>query len=157
MVNKVVEYLPRNKKIIEILVDLFHEKEREILVLSDRVDHTKVLFDMLPLDIQEVACVLGRNLKSNQRAEWCESKRILIATYSMCKEGFDVAKLNTLVIATPRPDVDQIVGRILRTEKSSRTVDPLIIDIVDPAFRRQFQERLGLYNKRKYAVKKILI
>jgi hypothetical protein len=58
MVNKVVDYLPRNKKIIEILIDLFHEKEREILVLSDRVDHTKVLFDMLPLDIQEVACVL---------------------------------------------------------------------------------------------------
>ena len=157
MVNKVVEYLPRNKKIIEILVDLFHEKEREILVLTDRVDHTKVLFDMLPLDIQEVACVLGRNVKSNQRTEWCETKRILIATYSMCKEGFDVAKLNTLVIATPRPDVDQIVGRILRTEKATRTVDPLIIDIVDPAFRRQFQERLSLYNKRKYSVKKILI
>jgi superfamily II DNA or RNA helicase len=75
----------------------------------------------------------------------------------MCKEGFDVAKLNTLVIATPRPDVDQIVGRILRTEKATRTVDPLIIDIVDPAFRRQFQERLSLYNKRKYAVKKIMI
>ena len=157
MVNKVVEYLPRNKKIIEILVDLFHEKEREILVLTDRVDHTKVLFDMLPLDIREVACVLGRNVKSNQRTEWCETKRILIATYSMCKEGFDVAKLNTLVIATPRPDVDQIVGRILRTEKATRTVDPLIIDIVDPAFRRQFQERLSLYNKRKYSVKKILI
>jgi superfamily II DNA or RNA helicase len=157
MVNKVVEYLPRNKKIIEILIDLFHEKEREILVLTDRVDHTKVLFDMLPLEVQEVACVLGRNIKSNQRAEWCETKRILIATYSMCKEGFDVAKLNTLVIATPRPDVDQIVGRILRTEKATRTINPLIIDIVDPAFRRQFQERLGLYNKRKYAVKKILI
>jgi superfamily II DNA or RNA helicase len=157
MVNKVVEYLPRNKKIIEILVDLFHEKEREILVLSDRVDHTKVLFDMLPADIQEVACVLGRTIKSNQRAEWCETKRILIATYSMCKEGFDVAKLNTLVIATPRPDVDQIVGRILRTEKATRTINPLIIDIVDPAFRRQFQERLSLYNKRKYSVKKILI
>lgn len=155
MVNKVVEYAPRNKMIVELLIDLYHEKDREILVLSDRVDHTKLLFDMLPTDIQETACILGRNVKSAQRAEWCESKRILIATYSMCKEGFDVAKLNTLIIATPRPDVDQIVGRILRVEKGKRTTDPLIIDIVDPAFRRQFQERLSLYNKRNYKVEKM--
>jgi superfamily II DNA or RNA helicase len=155
MVNKVVEYAPRNKLLVELLTDLYHENQREILVLTDRVDHTKVLFDMLPTDIQANACILGRNVKSAQRAEWCESKRILIATYSMCKEGFDVAKLNTLIIATPRPDVDQIVGRILRTEKSTRTVDPLIIDIVDPAFRRQFQERLSLYNKRNYKVEKM--
>ena len=155
MVNKVVEYAPRNKMIVELLTDLYHEKDREILVLSDRVDHTKALFDMLPADIQSTACILGRNVKSAQRAEWCDSKRILIATYSMCKEGFDVAKLNTLVIATPRPDVDQIVGRILRVEKAKRTTDPLIIDIVDPAFRRQFQERLSLYNKRNYKVEKM--
>jgi superfamily II DNA or RNA helicase len=155
MVNKVVEYAPRNKLLIEILTDLYDDNEREILVLTDRVDHTKVIFDSLPSHIQAISCILGRNVKSAQRAEWCESKRILIATYSMCKEGFDVAKLNTLVIATPRPDVDQIVGRILRTEKAKRVIDPLIIDIVDPAFRRQFQERLSLYNKRSYNVQKM--
>ncbi len=62
----------------------------------------------------------------------------------MCKEGFDVATLNTLLIATPRPDVDQIVGRILRVDKASRTIHPLILDVVDVPFRRQFQERLQL-------------
>lgn len=155
MINKVVEYEPRNKMIVEILEDLFEDKEREILLLTDRVDHTKVLFDMLPERIQKEACILGRGVKAEQRAEWCETKRILIATYSMCKEGFDVAKLNTLIIATPRPDVDQIVGRILRVEKTKRKIDPLIVDIVDPAFRRQFQERLSLYNKRSYKVQKM--
>jgi superfamily II DNA or RNA helicase len=157
MVNKVVEYEPRNKLIIEILSDLYHDKEREILVLTDRVDHTKVLFDKLPDDLKETACVLGRTVKSSQREEWCSTKRILIATYSMCKEGFDVAKLNTLVIATPRPDVDQIVGRILRTDKTKRTVHPLIIDIVDPAFRRQFQQRNSLYKERSYTVTKMSV
>ena len=62
----------------------------------------------------------------------------------MCKEGFDVPTLNTLVIATPRPDVDQIVGRILRIERSKRIVHPLILDIVDPQFRGQFQQRLAV-------------
>lgn len=155
MVNKVVEYAPRNKMIVELLTDLYHEKDREILVLSDRVDHTKTLFEMLPADVQETACVLGRNIKSTQREEWYKTKRFMIATYAMCKEGFDLSKLNTLVMATPRPDVDQIVGRILRVDKTSRRIDPLIIDIVDPAFRRQFQERLSLYNKRNYKVEKM--
>ena len=60
-------------------------------------------------------------------------------------------------MATPRPDVDQIVGRILRVEKDKRQVHPLILDIVDPAFRRQFQERLSLYKKRNYQVEKVEI
>jgi superfamily II DNA or RNA helicase len=155
MINKVAEYQPRNKLLIELITDVFEDETRQILVLTDRVDHAKVLYSLLPTEIQNTACILGREVKADKRAEYCATKRILIATYSMCKEGFDVATLNTLLIATPRPDVDQIVGRILRVEKKGRQVDPLIIDVVDPAFRRQFQERLSLYKKRNYDVQKM--
>jgi superfamily II DNA or RNA helicase len=157
MINKVVEYEPRNKLLIQLLEDIFEDLDRQILVLTDRVDHTKTLFDLLPTHIQEESCVLGRNVKADQRAEWCSTKRILLATYSMCKEGFDVSTLNTLLIATPRPDVDQIVGRILRTDKTTRKIDPLIIDVVDPAFRRQFQARNQLYKQRNYVVTKMKV
>jgi superfamily II DNA or RNA helicase len=157
MINKVVEYAHRNTFIVELLKDIYEEPERQILVLTDRVQHTKTLYDSLPAEIQRNACVLGRDVKSEQRAEWCATKRILLATYSMCKEGFDVATLNTLLMATSRPDVDQIVGRILRIEKNKRTIDPLILDIVDPAFRRQFQERLQLYKQRNYTIQKMSI
>jgi superfamily II DNA or RNA helicase len=75
----------------------------------------------------------------------------------MCKEGFDVPTLNTLVMATPRPDIDQIVGRILRIERSARTVHPLVVDVVDPQFRRQFQERNALYKQRAYTVTKMTL
>jgi superfamily II DNA or RNA helicase len=155
MVNKLVEFEPRNKMIIELLSDIYDDKSRQVLVLSDRVEHVQLLYDMLPENIREDACVLSRKIDSQTRSEWCETKRILIATYQMCKEGFDVATLNTLVIATPRPDVDQIVGRILRVERSKRKVSPLIIDIVDQPFRRQFQERLSLYTKRDYTIQKM--
>jgi superfamily II DNA or RNA helicase len=73
----------------------------------------------------------------------------------MAKEGFDVPTLNTLLIATPRPDVDQIVGRILRVDKASRKIHPVILDVVDVPFRRQFQERLRLYKERNYKVIKM--
>jgi superfamily II DNA or RNA helicase len=156
MVNKVVEFKPRNDMIIKLLEDL-SEENRKILVLTDRVEHTKTLFEGLPEKVKEHSCILGRSVKAADRTKFCDSKKILIATYAMCKEGFDVATLNTLVMATPRPDVDQIVGRIMRTEKTTRTVDPLIVDIVDPAFRRQFQERLRLYKERNYIVEKMTI
>jgi superfamily II DNA or RNA helicase len=107
--------------------------------------------------MREDACVLSRKTKADQRAEWCATKKILIATYSMCKDGFDVPSLNTLLIATPRPDVDQIVGRILREERSTRKIAPLILDVVDSTFRRQFQERLQLYKSRNYTIQKMEI
>uniref|UniRef100_A0A6C0CFU5 Helicase ATP-binding domain-containing protein n=1 Tax=viral metagenome TaxID=1070528 RepID=A0A6C0CFU5_9ZZZZ len=156
MINKVAEYKPRNDLIVNLLDDLSQE-DRQILVLTDRVEHTKTLFEGLPDKVKEHACILGSKVKATERAKFCESKKILIATYAMCKEGFDVSTLNTLVMATSRPDVDQIVGRIMRTEKTKRAVNPLIIDIVDPAFRRQFGERLRLYKERNYQVEKMTI
>ena len=47
------------------------------------------------------------------------------------------------------------IKRILRVEKSKRTVHPLIVDIVDPQFRRQFGARNTLYKKRGYKVSKM--
>ena len=153
MVNKLAEFKPRTEMIVQILKDILDsEPDRQILVLSDRVQHCKDL--MASLD-PEKAAILAQNVASAKRAEFCASKKILIATYSMCKEGFDVASLNTLVMATPRPDIDQIVGRILRTEKGKRTVHPLIVDIVDSTFRRQFQARLKLYKDRNYVVEQM--
>lgn len=153
MVNKLAECTDRTKWLCSIISDIC-EDGRQILVLSDRVQHCKDILAGLP---GASACILSQDVKASQRAEFCASKQILIATYSMCKEGFDVPTLNTLVMATPRPDIDQIVGRIMRVEKSTRKVHPLIVDIVDPQFRRQFGARNTLYKKRKYKVSKMAL
>jgi superfamily II DNA or RNA helicase len=157
MINKLVEFEPRNKLLIELLEDVYEEKGRQILVLTDRVEHTKTLFQLLPEHIQTETGILARGMKPAVRDDFCKSKRILLSTYQLVKEGFDVASLNTLLIATPRPDVDQIVGRILRVEKSKRTTHPLILDVVDVPFRRQFHERLSLYRKRNYIMEKVTV
>jgi len=155
MVNKLAEFEPRNKMLIELLEDVYEEKGRQILVLSDRVEHTKTLLQMLPEHIQKETGILSSGMKPAVRDEFCKSKRILISTYQLVKEGFDVASLNTLLMATSRPDVVQIVGRILRTEKHTREVQPLILDVVDTAFRRQFHERIKLYRERNYIMEKV--
>jgi superfamily II DNA or RNA helicase len=150
MVNKLAAYTPRTDMLVKIIGDILDQDPgRQILVLSDRVQHCKDIWAKLD---PEKAAILSQGVAASKRAEFCASKKVLIATYSMCKEGFDVATLNTLVMATPRPDIDQIVGRILRTEKASRTIHPLIVDVVDSTFRRQFQARLKLYKDRNYVV-----
>jgi superfamily II DNA or RNA helicase len=150
MVNKLAAYIPRTDMLVKIIGDILDQDPgRQILVLSDRVQHCKDIWAKLD---PEKAAILSQGVAASKRAEFCASKKVLIATYSMCKEGFDVATLNTLVMATPRPDIDQIVGRILRTEKTSRTIHPLIVDVVDSTFRRQFQARLKLYKDRNYVV-----
>jgi superfamily II DNA or RNA helicase len=156
MVNKLTECVDRTTWLSKIITDVMEESDqRQMLVLTDRVQHTKDLLEALDSEWKEKAGILSNTTPAEKRAELCKTKSILIATYAMCKEGFDVPTLNTLLMATPRPDVDQIIGRILRVEKSARKIEPLIIDVVDPQFRRQFQVRNGLYKKRTYTIAKM--
>ena len=156
MVNKLTACADRTRWLCKILDDI-SEGGRQILVLSDRVQHCQDILAGLSEELRETACILGTAVKADVRAEYCKTKSILIATYTMCREGFDVPTLNTLLMATPRPDIDQIVGRILRVEKVGRIVHPLIVDIVDPQFRRQFGMRNSLYRKRQYRVTKMAL
>ena len=43
-----------------------------------------------------------------------EGKNIVIATYKMAEEALDIKSLTTIVMATPKKDVRQAVGRIMR-------------------------------------------
>ena len=156
MVNKLTACADRTAWLCRIIEDVM-DTDRQMLVLSDRVQHCEDLLAGLTPELKEKACILSTAVKSDVRTEYCKTKGILIATYSMCREGFDVPTLNTLLMATPRPDIDQIVGRILRVEKKGRLVHPLIIDIVDPQFRRQFGQRNSLYKKREYRVTKMAL
>ena len=79
-----------------------------------------------------------------------ENKKIIIATYSMASEGLDIKSLTTLVMVTPKSDVVQCVGRILRSNHKN----PMVVDIVDShdLFKRQFYKRKKFYNEQKYVV-----
>ena len=79
-----------------------------------------------------------------------ETKQIVIATYSMASEGLDIKTLTTLILATPKTDIEQSVGRILRINHSS----PLIIDIVDThdLFKKQWLKRRTFYHKNGYTI-----
>ena len=68
----------------------------------------------------------------------------------MAAEGLDIKTLTTLVMVTPKTDVCQAVGRILRRQAAQH----LVIDIVDahPIFQRQWSKRLSFYKKQRYKI-----
>ncbi len=82
-----------------------------------------------------------------------ELKKIIIATYSMAAEALDIKTLTTLVMATPKTDIEQAVGRILRDRHSS----PLIVDIVDQhgIFLNQWKKRKTFYKSNRYEITEI--
>ena len=77
-------------------------------------------------------------------------KQVIIATYAMASEGLDIPSLTTLLFASPKTDITQSVGRILRTKHAN----PLVIDIVDQhdIFRMQWEKRKAYYIKHKYKI-----
>lgn len=68
----------------------------------------------------------------------------------MASEGLDIKSLTTLLFATPKTDIEQAVGRILRVKHSN----PLVIDIIDKndLFKKQWLKRRAFYHKNDYTI-----
>ena len=81
-----------------------------------------------------------------------EGKDIVIATYSMAAEALDIKTLTTLIMATPKTDIEQSIGRILR-EKHKQAI---VIDIIDShtMFKNQWKKRKTFYVKENYKIVK---
>ena len=69
----------------------------------------------------------------------------------MASEALDIKTLTTLILATPKTDVTQSIGRILRVKHAQ----PLVIDIIDPhdVFKKQWLKRQNYYKKQNYFIK----
>ena len=150
MMNNVCEYLPRNKMIVDEIKKSVDEK-RKILVLSNRKIQLKTLHDLL-----ENYCSIGYYLGGMKEKELkkSEEKQLLLATFSMAEEGLDCKDLDTVFLVSPKSNIEQAVGRILRKEVSKRDKIPLIVDIIDcfSTFKKQGDKRLKFYKKNKYNI-----
>jgi superfamily II DNA or RNA helicase len=84
-----------------------------------------------------------------------ESCRLLLGTYPMANEGLDIPSLNGLVLATPKSDIIQSIGRICRQKHEG--IQPLIIDVVDcfSMFQNQSRKRFAVYKKKKYQIEDV--
>jgi superfamily II DNA or RNA helicase len=149
MISTLCECKSRTKFLVDIVRNEFVlNPNQQMMILAHNKSLIQNLYDLISLFEPSVGFYLG-GMKENALKE-SESKKIIIATYAMASEGLDIKTLTTLFMATPKSDVCQSVGRILRSKHST----PLVIDIVDPhtIFSNQYKKRKAYYSKKKYLV-----
>jgi hypothetical protein len=95
-------------------------------------------------------------MKEAVREEGASTARILLASYAMASEAMNIKTLNTVVLASPRKQVEQSTGRILRVRPDQRNVPPVIVDIIDnhSMYLGQWRKRLTYYRKCTYQVER---
>jgi superfamily II DNA or RNA helicase len=81
-----------------------------------------------------------------------ENKQVIFASYGLSSEGLDIPTLNAEFLITPKTDVVQIIGRVLRAKH--KFSHPIIYDFVDShdVFQRQWLKRKAYYKKQNYKI-----
>jgi superfamily II DNA or RNA helicase len=131
------------------------EEGRRLLVLSDRREHLVAFFEGFK------ACgftsigyyVGGMKQKDLDASAKCT---IILGTFAMASEGMNIPALNSVLLATPKSNIEQSIGRILRLKPEERTVEPIIFDVLDTAFGEcngQWLKRRKFYKECGYTIR----
>ena len=152
MISKLCTYNRRTEFILDIVISMFKENEaQQMMILAHNKNILKYLHDAIQ-HRQIAGGSVGYYIGGMKEAalKETEGKRIVIATYSMAAEALDIKTLTTLIMATPKTDIEQAVGRILR-EKHGR---PIVVDIIDQhtPFQNQWRKRKQFYKKQNYTI-----
>jgi len=150
MITKLCSYSHRSEFILKVLKKELQEKPgQQVMILAHNKNLLVYLFKAIEhRNIATVGYYVG-GMKANDLKE-SEGKNVIIATYAMAAEALDIKTLTTLILATPRTDVTQAVGRILRVKHDR----PLVIDVLDShdVFQRQWAKRRKFYEKNNYKI-----
>jgi len=156
MINNICGHKDRQSFINEIVIQE-HAVGRKILILSDRRDYLDCTLDYLNETIhKDVAGLYVGGMKPKELRD-SQGKDIILGTFSMASEGMDIPKLNTIVLSSPKSDVVQSVGRILREKADKRKFHPLVIDIKDihpnlGFFHKQCEKRIVYYKQQNHDI-----
>jgi superfamily II DNA or RNA helicase len=129
----------------------------------------QILFNLKAVLAPEKYLIVRQSLLSTQKSlktayyiggmteealEKAEEADVLFGTYQMAEEGLDIEALNTLVLATTKPKIEQSVGRILRKVDHGGNIKPTVIDLADqlPMCLKQAKRRDEHYQKSNFKI-----
>ena len=150
MISKLCKFNNRIEFIISVISnELKLNNKQQILLLSHNKNLLTYIFKAIEhRNITNVGYYIG-GMKDKDLKE-SSTKQLILATYQMAAEALDIKSLTTLIMATPKTDIVQAVGRILRIKHEQ----PLVIDILDShdVFKNQYQKRKKFYIQNKYKI-----
>lgn len=163
--NRITDYITEhNKRNLAIVEDLKSARFHHNLVLSTRIEHLKLLMEMMPDDLKDKCVMISgkatNKIEKEKRQKAIEQmksgeKLFLFATYSLAKEGLDIPILDRLYLTVPQSDysvIIQSVGRIARVCQDK--LPPVAYDYVDndTYMMKKFKKRCEHYTTYGYSV-----
>jgi len=130
---------PERMELLRKLVVKLSKNKHDVLVLSDRIIQLERLRELLiqsGVEDDKIGMLIGKKKQLD--------RKIILGTYGSAGMGVDIPRLSALVMATPRAEIEQAVGRVLR--KGS----PVIVDIVDTSskiMQKWAWKRMRYYKK----------
>lgn len=160
--SSLIDILFNNENRNNLIVDNIKEqlkKSKNILVLTDRIEHIDILKNKIKLN--NVFVVNGMQSKKENEdilkdIENQPNGFVILSTGKYIGEGFDLKRLNCLFLVAPfkwSGTLEQYVGRLHRIDEDKHEVN--VIDIVDykiPMFEIMYHKRLSGYRKLGYAI-----
>lgn len=159
LITKMTKDYNRNKILLDTLKILV-KNERRTLFLTSRVAHAKLLYNLISKAYprKKIALLIGSSTKEER--EQSKDALIILATYGVAKEGFDVPLLDTLIYGTPisgnnKVGIIQSIGRLTREKEGKKGAD--VYDFVDDEsiFKKMFYKRRSMYFSMGLEVKKL--
>lgn len=143
----------RNGEIAAFVAQAYAAGRAHTVVMAETLDHLQRLFHTIVakgVPGQDIGFYHGQ-LKPYEQALG-KTKRVVLCTYGYTSEGTNVPAWDTLVMATPRANVKQPVGRVIRKIEGKRT--PIVLDLVDanPTLNSFYFARLKTYYELKAEV-----
>jgi superfamily II DNA or RNA helicase len=171
MMSNLVELEERTDHIVKIILEILNDPTRKIIILSERISHLTTMKEKLDKLLTEKIKrgeILENEIKTfyyigelkKKEREIAEKEcDVLFATYAMAKEGLDIERLNTVVLATSQRDVIQSVGRVMRKILGVGDNRPLIVDFTDyvSSFINQKRQRVKFYQQSHFEIENYYI
>jgi superfamily II DNA or RNA helicase len=150
ILNELVEDYDRNHLILSQIEKI---KERNILILSDRIEHLHILYHLLNAKKIKSTLLHGK-LKTKVQKEalqQAQSSNIILSTSSYIGEGIDFSHLDTIIFTMPISFSGRMVQYLGRVGRQGQTC--LAIDFIDestPMLRSSFTKRMKGYKQMGY-------
>lgn len=159
----ITESETRNQMIVNDTLEALTDG-RNPIILAHRTSHVENLADLLKGMGVEVFVLTGRlsekqrRLIRQQLTEMATTRRFaIVATGKYIGEGFDYARLDTLLLASPvawHGTVQQYIGRLHRLYQKKQEVRVIdYVDIHEPVLEKMYYKRMKAYTAAGYTIK----
>ena len=153
MVTALAKHTSRTAQIAALVRQRLDEGHA-VLVLSERLAHLTAIEAALKIAGADADPTVGWYVgatRPDERARVARECACILSTYTMSKEGLDIPRLSCVVLATPKGDVEQSVGRCQRPCKGK--LEPVVDDVLDHSpgiFAALRHRRAAFYRREGY-------